>query len=232
MSDAAHEPAAAPAAPESDSRADIVIAVLLALVAVTTALTAWRSSVVDSYAAEATRSGLLQTVQRQTTHNVIVSEAYEQARYAASAEIETAAADAMEGTGRSSLVAEARNLRTYLIPNLAGFGGPFPSGDFLTDRGTFDVPAAIAAEEAANADYQSYDPEAQFALADDYASEKGWLTVLAIVLAMALFWLGLAEITRGRWRWMNLAVGVTLWAAAIGGFVAIELITISERGSL
>ena len=65
--------------------------------------------------------------------------------------------------------------------------------------------------------------------ADRLAGEKTWLTVLSVLFAIALFWLGLAEITAGRWRWVNLAIGVAIFVLSLGFFGAIELFYLDRK---
>ncbi len=230
-SSAAAVPSAEAGRPRA-GRLDVVIAVLLAVVAVTAAFAAWRTSVVGSNVAGTNRSGMLEISQLQTMHQIDQSAAYGEAASAAEAAMRAASADALVDSGSATLSATGRGLREYLLPALVQQGGPFATGDLRTAAGTFDVDARVAAIAAQDAGYAALDPPATFALADDYADEKRWLTVLSVVLAISLFWLGLAEITAGRWRVVNLVAGVGIYLAGIGAFLLVETAFVLGRGAL
>jgi hypothetical protein len=224
-------PAEAPR-PAHSSKLDIVIAVLLAVVAVSSAFAAWRTSVVGSNVAGTNRSGMLEVSQLQTMHQIDEAAAYAEASAAARAAMQAASTGILIDSGNAALSAAGQGLRDNLIPALQQQGGPFGAGDFTTAAGTFDVDARTAAMDAADANYSALQPATTFALADDYADEKRWLTVISVVLAISLFWLGLAEITAGRWRIANLVAGVGLWLAGIGTLLLVEAAFVVGRGGV
>ena len=78
------------------ARLDMVIAILIALVSLTTALAAWRTNIVGSSAAGANRQGLLDALKKGAAQNENWRKLYEEAGYASTFAIENAAADAME----------------------------------------------------------------------------------------------------------------------------------------
>jgi hypothetical protein len=224
MSDQDHE------ARPRESRLDIAVAVLLAIVAVTAALAAWRTSVVGSNVADINRAGLIDISKQTAMHHVTENSVYTEAQYAVEAALKAAEAGALLDSGNPALVAAGQSMTDNLIPSIEQVAGPFPSGEFLTTNGTFDVAARVAAIEGADKVYQDVVPEASFSLADDYSNEKRWLTVLSVVLAIALFWLGMAEITSGRWRIVNLVAGVAIWVVTVGMFIVVEAWFIAGRG--
>jgi hypothetical protein len=75
-------------------------------------------------------------------------------------------------------------------------------------------------------------PEASFALADRYASEQRWLTIGTVVLAISLFWLGLAEILSGRARSVNLTLGIGIFLIGLLFFLIVEIAAIWGRGGV
>src|SRR6185503_4241674 len=93
------------------ARMDVMIAILIALVSLTTALAAWRTNVVGSSAADANRQGLSDALKKGAAQNEDWRKVYEEARYASQFAIETAAADAMDASKDKSLTAASRNLR-------------------------------------------------------------------------------------------------------------------------
>src|SRR5215216_419801 len=100
------------------ARMDIMIAILIALVSLTTALAAWRTSVVGSSAADASRQGIIDAIKKGASENQSWRKLYEEAGYATSFAIESAAAEAMDGSGDEMYRATAKNLRQYLLPSL------------------------------------------------------------------------------------------------------------------
>jgi hypothetical protein len=221
--------------PESkprESRLDVAVAVLLAIVAVTAALAAWRTSVVGSNVADINRVGLIDISKQTSMHHITENSVYTEARYAVDASLKAAEAKALLDSGNPALIAAGQSITDNLVPSIEQAAGPFPSGQFLTAKGTFDVAARVAALEGQDSAYQAVDPQASFQLADDYSNEKRWLTVLSVVLAIALFWLGMAEITSGRWRIVNLVTGVAIWVMTLGLFVVVEAWFINGRGGV
>ncbi|HEX6033327.1 MAG TPA: hypothetical protein VFY83_02790, partial [Anaerolineales bacterium] len=94
--------------PLDPARLDLTIAVLIALVSLTTALAAWRTNIVGSSAAEANRKGLLDTLKSGAAQNEYWRQVYEEAGYATNFAIERAAADAMDASEDESLKASAK----------------------------------------------------------------------------------------------------------------------------
>jgi len=215
-----------------DSRLDIVIAILLAVVAVTAALAAWRTSAVGSQVSDTNRAGLIDITKQQAMHHINENSAYAEADYAAQAALKAAEAKTLMASDLPALVAAGSSLNDNLVPSMQKLAGPFPQGDLLTTLGTYDVDGRIAQIESDDATFLAIAPSAAFALADDYSNEKRWLTILSVLLAIALFWLGMAEITSGRWRVVNLVIGVALWAVGIAAFIGIETWFITGRGGV
>lgn len=217
---------------EHESRLDVAIAILLAVVAVTAALAAWRTSSVGSAVADSNRTGLIDVSKQASMHHINESEAFTQADFAVRAALKAAEAKAYIDSGDPAMAAAGASINDNLVPSVQKLAGDFPSGNRNSPLGTFDVAAAIAAMEEGDATYQAVVPEASFALADDYSNEKRWLTILSVLLAISLFWLGMAEITKGRWRITNLIIGVALWVACIGALAVVETWFITGRGGV
>ena len=216
----------------SESRLDVAIAILLAVVAVTAALAAWRTSAVGSQVSDTNRAGLIDVTKQQAMHHINENSAYAEADYAAQAALKAAEARTLMASNLPALVAAGSSLNENLVPSMQKLAGTFPQGSLLTTLGTYDVEARIADIESTDPQYLAIVPTASFSLADDYSNEKRWPTILSVLLAIALFWLGMAEITSGRWRVVNLVVGVALWAVGIGAFIGIETWFITDRGGV
>jgi hypothetical protein len=215
------------------ARMDVLIAVLIALVSLTTALAAWRTNVVGSNAAEANRQGLIDALKKGAAKNEDWRKVYEEAGYAASFAVESAAADAMESSKDESLQAEAKNLRQYLLPSLKLLSEPLGTQEkYLKSDGTFDIEKRLTDLEAEAPDLLALDPAASFRLSDRYSSEQRWLTIGTVLLAISLLWLGLAEMLSGRGRTINLALGVGVYLFGLLFFLTVEIVAIVGRGGV
>ena len=215
------------------ARMDMVIAILIVLVSLSTALAAWRMNIVGSNAAEANRQGLIDALKQGAAQNEGWRRVYEEAGYAATFSIESAAADAMDASGEESLQAAAVNLRQYLLPSLQLLSEPLGTQEkYLTPDGAFDIEQRFADQQAEAPDLLALDPAASFELADRYASEQRWLTVGTVLLAISLLWLGLAEFLSGRARTTNLTLGVGIYLLGLLFFLIVEVAAIVGRGGV
>lgn len=215
------------------ARMDVAIAVLIALVSLITALAAWRTNIVGSNAAGMTRQGMIDALKKGAAQNENWRKVYEEAGYAATFAIESAAADAMDASDDESLKAASKNVRQYLLPNLQLLSEPLGTQDkYLQSDGTYDLEKRFVDLEAETPDLQALNPSAAFDLADRYAAEQRWLTVGTVLLAISLLWLGLAEILRGRGRAINLVLGVGVFLLGLLFFVVVEVVSFFGRGGV
>ena len=214
-------------------RLDIVIAVLIALVSLTTALAAWRTNVVGSSAADANRQGLIDAFKKGAGQNEDWRKVYEEAGYATGFAIESAAADAMDASEDEMYHATAKNLRQYLLPNLQLLSEPLGTQEkYLKPDGSFDIEKRFADLEADAPDLLALDPTASFKLAEQYSSEQRWLTIGTVLFAISLFWLGMAEILAGRTRVVNLFIGLGIYLFGIVFMVIVEAVALIGRGGV
>lgn len=215
------------------ARMDVLIAVLIALVSLTTALAAWRTNMVGSNAADANRQGLIDALKKGAAQNENWRKAYEEAGHAATFAIESAATEAMESSKDESLKAAARNLRQYLLPSLQLLSEPLGTQKkYQKPDGTFDIEKRFADLEAEAPDLLALDPAASFELADRYSSEQRWLTIGTVLLAISLFWLGFAEMLSGRGRAINLVLGSGVYLFGLLFFIIVEIVAIFGRGGV
>lgn len=215
------------------ARLDVVIAILITLVSLTTALAAWRTNIVGSSAADANRLGLLDALKKGAAQNENWRKLYEEAGYASTFVIENAAAAEMESSEDEALKAAAKNVRQYLLPSLQLLSEPLGTQEkYLKSDGTFDLEKRFTNLEAEAPDTLALDPAASFALADGYASEQRWLTVGTVLLAISLFWLGMAEILSGRGRTINLTLGIGVYLVGLLLFLTVEIVAIWGRGGV
>ncbi len=214
-------------------RMEVMIAILIALVSLTTALAAWRTSVVGSSAADASRQGIIDAIKKGASENQSWRKLYEEAGYATGFAIESAAADAMDASGDEMYRATAKNLRQYLLPSLQLLSDELGTDEkYLKPDNTFDLEKRFADLQAESPDIEALDPLLSFELAGRYASEQRWLTVGTVLLAISLFWLGMAEILAGRARVVNLSIGLGVYIFGILFLLIVEAFAIIGRGGV
>lgn len=215
------------------ARMDVAIAILIALISLTTALAAWRTNIVGSNAAEANRQGMIDALKKGAAESENWRKLYEEAGYAAAFAMESAAADAMQASEDESLKAAAKNVRQYLLPSLQLLSEPLGTQEkYSKSDGTYDLEKRLADLKAEEPDLSALDPAASFALADRYASEQRWLTVGTVLLAISLLWLGLAEVLSGRGRTINLSLGIGVYLVGLLFFLIVEMVAIWGRGGV
>ena len=213
------------------ARTDVMIAVLIALVSLTTALAAWRTNVVGSSAADANRQGLIDALKKGAAQNEDWRKVYEEASYASSFAMESAAADAMDASKDATLKAASKNVRQYLLPNMQLLSEPLGTQEkYLKSNGNFDIEKRFADLEAESPDLLTLNPEASFKRAGNYSSEQRWLTVGTVLLAISLFWLGLAETLSGRGRAVNFTIGIAVYLVGLLFFLIVEVVFVVGRG--
>jgi hypothetical protein len=214
-------------------RLDVFIAVVIALVSVTTAFAAWRVSTVSSAAGDAIRQGLIDAVKKQTAENEDWRKTYEEASHAQTYAVTLAQVEAFEKSDNETAQAQAKNLRQYLLPNLQLISQPLSTDEkYLKADGTYDLDKRFADLEADAPDLAALDPQASFNLSDQYGAEQRWLTVGVILLAVSLFWLALSELSAKRSRLIMLTIGMGIYLFGLAWFAVVEIIFFSVRGGL
>ncbi len=212
-------------------RLEIIIAIFIAIVSVTFALTAWRASMVASNAGDANRRGILDAVKKQAATNEDWRKTYEEANYAESYATYLAEVQALEGSGDPAAAAQAANLRKYLLPNLQQLADPLATdATYEKADGTYDLQKRFDDLEAAWPDLSNLKPETSFQLAGRYYAEQRWLTVASVLLAISLFWLALAEISGKRLRLTVLMIGVAVYGLGLAALGVVEVVFFILRG--
>jgi len=215
------------------SHLELLIALLIAVVSTTLAATVWRIDAVSSSAGDASRQGIIDTIKKQSGANEDWRKTYEEAGFAEGYAAFLAQVQALETSGDPNAAAQAASLRQYLLPNLQMLGAPLSSDPgYQKADGTYDLQKRFADLEAASPDLSGLDPQASFTLADRYASEQRWLTVVSVLLAISLFWLALAEVGGKRMRLTSLVIGALAYAAGLLALVGIEAVFLILRGGV
>jgi hypothetical protein len=213
------------------NRLELIIAFLIAIVSLTTALAAWRTNAVGSKAGDATRQGLIDTVKKQTASNENWRKLFEEAGYAQSYAVTLAGVEAMEGSGDATAAAQAVNMRQYLLTGIVKLSDPLGTDPkYQLEDGTYDLEMRYADLEAGAPDLAALDPQASFTLADQYNSEQRWLMLGTVLLALSLFWLALSEVGGSRLRLGTLGIGVIIYLIGLAWFFFVEVLFLILRG--
>jgi len=210
---------------ERQGRGEIVIAVAMALVLVMTAVAAWRSSDLGSRAGDAERLGMIQSIQQQDFLNIDWQKAYQDAGNAQRYLLAEAEVAAMEASDDPGLQAQAGNQRRYVLANLALLGEPLSTDPTYAGLdGSLDIAQRFADLQASNPDLAALDPEGAFTRAEYYQSQQRGYFVGVVLLALSLFWLGLAEITRGSARITGLVMGMLIFLFGLAWIAGLEIL--------
>ena len=205
------------------SRFEVVNAILIAVVSLTTAFAVWRTNVVGSNAAEESRQGLIDAVKKQSFENENYRKVYEEAGFAYQFAIKQAEVDALEASDDPIVKDQAANIRQYLLPNMQLLAQPLSTDEkYQNPDGTYDIQKRL--DDLQNTEESQLDPAASFARADSFSSQQRWLVVGSVLLAMSLFWLALAEVSSERLRSWQFTLGLGIYFVGILWFVAVELI--------
>lgn len=212
---------------------EVFIAIMIALASATTAFVTWRTSTVNSAAGQVIRQGLIDAVKKQAAANEDWRRTYEQAGYAQTYAITLAQVEAYEASSDTAALAQAENMRQYLLPSMLLLSEPLSTNEkYLKDDGTFNLELRFADIQAESPDLTALDPEASFKLSDSYGIEQRWLTVDLVLLAISLFWLALAELNTGRSRMTMFIIGVGIYLFSIAWFSIVETMIIITRGGV
>ena len=205
------------------SRFEIVNAILIAVVSLTTAFAVWRTNVVGSNAADESRKGLIDAVKKQAFDNENFRKVYEEAGFAYQFSVKQAEVEALESSDDPIVQDQAVNIRQYLLPNMQLLGQPLATDEkYQNTDGTYDLQKRLADMQSAKEN--QLDPTASFARADSFFSQQRWLVVGSVILAVSLFWLALAEVSSERLRGWEFTLGLGIYLLGILCFVCVELI--------
>ena len=205
------------------ARLELIIAILIAVVSITVAIVTWRTTMVSSRAAEASRMGILDAVKQESFMTENWRQVYQEAGYAGTHAIYKAEIEALEASGDPALVAQAANLRLYLLPNLEMLAGDLVADPaYANPDGSYNLEKRFDRLETGDPTVNDLDPQASFHLAEMYYTEQRWLTVTLVLLAVSLFWLALAEFGGKRLRLLTLILGCGVFGLALVQLAVVE----------
>ncbi len=205
------------------SRFEVINAILIALVSLTTAFSVWRTNVVGSQAADESRAGLIDAVKNQSLANENYRKLYEEAGFSYQFAVKEAEVQALEASDGSEARDRAANIRKYLLPNMQLLAQPLATDEkYRNADGTYDLQKRLT--DMQNDGQENPDPSASFTRADSFFAEQRWLVIGSILLAVSLFWLTLAEIGSERLRTLGFIVGLSVYLFGIVWFFGVETI--------
>lgn len=210
------------------SRFEVVNAILIAVVSLTTAFAVWRTNLVGSKADDENRLGLINAVKKQAFGNEHHRKVYEEAGFAYQFAVKQAEALALEASDAPAAQERAANIQQYLLPNMQLLAQPLATDEkYQNADGTYDLQKRLT--DMQNAGEDQLDPSASFAHADSLFAEQRWLVVGSVLLAVSLFWLVLAEVSNGSLRTKGFNIGMAVSLLGILWFVGVELIYFYTR---
>jgi len=203
------------------SRFEVVNAILIAVVSLTTAFSVWRTNGVGSNAADESRQGLIDAVKKQAFDNENYRKAYEEAGFAFQFAVKQAEVQALEASADPAARERAANVRQYLLPNLQLLAQPLATDEkYRNPDGTYDLQKRL--DDMPGEEEKRLDPSASFARADSLFAEQRWLVIGSVLLAVSLFWLALAEVSSERLRVLEFMTGLGVYVFGILWFLGVE----------
>jgi hypothetical protein len=204
------------------SRFEVLNAILIALVSLTTAFSVWRTNTVGSQAADESRIGLIDAVKNQSLDNEYYRKLYEEAGFSYQFALKEAEVQALESSSDTGAQARAKNIKQYLLPNMQLLGQPLATDEkYRNADGTFDLQSRFS--DLQNEQEPNPDPADAFARADSFFAEQRWLVIGSILLALSLFWLTLAEVGE-RFRAIEFVIGLGTYLFGVTWFLLVELV--------
>jgi hypothetical protein len=219
-----------------EERFETVVAVLIALVTVATAVVVWRASLLSSEATGAERAGIIDTLKAQAATAENLAYLYQQEAELAQShllvqvQIDYLRGQAAEfeaqagGTGVAAVLNAESDALTMVAQAMASTTPLISDARYRRADGTLDFQARLADLAAETPDLAALDPTVSFATADGLDDRSLYLGGTLVVFALALFGLTLAQITRRRIRWLFLTGGVVLTVVAIVAAAGVEFL--------
>lgn len=207
----------------TSKRFNIILATLIAVVSVTAALAAWRTSVLASAASNASRQGTIDAIKKQAAENEDVRKLYEEAAHARDYAIYLAGVEVLEASQDAGDQALARNIRQYMLPILEEIASPLVSdAKYQNPDGTFDLEARLDDLRAETPDLAALDPENSFEVGAGLSANRLSLTIGAVILVLSLVWLGLAEIVGKHFNMVCIIIGCTIYVIGLLWWLVVE----------
>jgi len=219
---------------------ETVIAICIAIVTVTGAFVAWRASTAGGSAADAERQGILSAVSRervQTDHRTrlyndlrIFTDYIQNQDIASLLKQDAQKLGEMGQTERAESLLREADVHEDLADSAYGFlDYPQYVREDNMGRKTYDAEGYLQASLAIETRTQDLNPDDDFREADRLHLLKQWLVGIVIVLAVALLFLTLAQITQSFLRYIFFTIGLFAFLTALAIGTVIEVTALLQR---
>jgi uncharacterized Tic20 family protein len=219
-----------PAAPEKKGclsrHFETVIAIWIAIVTVAGAFVAWRASIIGGSAADADRQGILSAVSRERVQTDHRTRLYNDLRiftdYIQNREMASLLKQDMERLAEMGQTEQVESLLREADAHEALADSAYGFLDYAqyvkednTGRKTYDAEGYLQASLAIEARNRDLNPDDDFQEADRLHLQEQRLVGIVIVLAVALLFLTLAQITQSFLRYIFVIIGLFAFLAAL-----------------
>jgi uncharacterized Tic20 family protein len=219
---------------------ETVIAIWIAIVTVAGALVAWRASTVGSNAADADRQGIISAVSRERVQTDHRTRLYNDLRiftdYIQNWEMALLLKQDAQRLGEMGQTEQVeslwREVGTYedLADSAYGFlDYPQYVKEDNEGRKIYDVESYLQASLDIEARIQDLNPDDDFQEADRLHLQEQRLVGVVILLAVALLFLTLAQITQSFLRYIFVAIGLLAFLAALVIGAVIEVTALLQQ---
>lgn len=93
---------------------------------------------------------------------------------------------------------------------------------YRNSDGTYNLQKRV--DDMRNENTDPVDPSVSFKRADSLFAEQRWLVIGSILLAVSLFWLALAEVSKDRLRTVPFVIGLAVYLIGILWFLGVEVV--------
>ena len=208
---------------ESTDRLEFISALLIALVTLIGAFVAWRASVANDNAGDASLAGLIATLKVQETLALNNTLLYENYRAYTAYTRYNALGDQIEADLKNTPEAEMELLDRQMREAWdAAESFDFPH-EYLKRDGSYDTQRELGEALAEAARQGDLNPQPYFIEADQMQAKSNWLVVVITGLAAALLCFALVEsANRSTLKYALISLGVVIMLAGVAATVAIE----------
>jgi hypothetical protein len=210
---------------KTTERLELAIAILIALVSLSTAVAGWRTANLGSQAGDLNHQGLVDLTKKEASANESWRQAYQEAAYARDYLMLFDVLKIQEASADPADQEYATQVRTYLLPGMEALATPLGTNSvYITPNGGLDIQKRFEDLQQESSDISTLDPQALFTRADTLYAEQRWLTIGTILLAISLFWLGLSQLSHLRSWTVILVVGLLAYLFGLTWSLGVEFI--------
>jgi hypothetical protein len=197
-----------PASRFDSPRWELVNAILIAVVSFATALLVYMTNTAGSNASSSSHQGMIDAVKLDAFANESWRQVYQDASSAYTFAVARDGNEALKASQDPATQAQAKNFETYLLPSLQMFASPLTTEiKYQRQDGTYDLQARFDGLQD-DPIIKAQDPQAQFQKAEQFYAQQRWYLTGSILLALSLFWLALAQISKARRKGWSMGFGV------------------------